>query len=123
MRIYATAAIWLVAVYCGCSTTPKIPKEDRERIQVEARVELFSEVCEIAEGYYSLGGEFFGEWNDCIEFTVLTPGDGVVQFNPSPTYNLFDFTPLEYFGAYYLEKDHTDGFGESSMTLRMMYRS
>ncbi len=43
---------------------------------------------------------------------ICMAGDGVVQFNPSPTYNLFDFAPLEYFGAYYLEKDHTDGFGE-----------
>ena len=43
---------------------------------------------------------------------ICMAGDGVVQFNPSAAYNLFDFTPLEYYGAYYLEKDHTDGFGE-----------
>ena len=43
---------------------------------------------------------------------ICMAGDGVVQFNPSPTYNLFDFAPLEYHGAYYIEIDHTDGFGE-----------
>jgi acetoacetate decarboxylase len=39
-------------------------------------------------------------------------GDGVVQFNPSPTYGLSDFTPREYFGAYYIEMDYTEGYGE-----------
>ena len=39
-------------------------------------------------------------------------GDGVVQFNPSPIYDLSDFTPLEYFGAHYIEMDYTEGYGE-----------
>ena len=39
-------------------------------------------------------------------------GDGVVQFSPSPIYDLSDFTPLEYLGAYYLEMDYTEGYGE-----------
>ncbi len=47
-----------------------------------------------------------------ITVHICMAGDGVVQFNPSPTYNLFDFTPLEYYGTYYPERDHTDGFGE-----------
>ena len=41
-----------------------------------------------------------------------TVGDGVVQFNPSPTYDLSDFTPLEYLGAWYVEMDYTEGYGE-----------
>ncbi len=43
---------------------------------------------------------------------ICMAGDGVVQFNPSATYNLFDFKPLEYYESYYLERDQTDGFGE-----------
>lgn len=39
-------------------------------------------------------------------------GDGVVEFAPSPIYNLADFTPLEYYGAYYVEMDYTEGYGE-----------
>lgn len=43
---------------------------------------------------------------------VCRQGDGVVEFHPSPIYNLSDFTPLEYFGAFYLEMDYTEGYGE-----------
>ena len=43
---------------------------------------------------------------------VCRAGDGVVQFNPSPVYDLSDFTPLEYFGAYYIELDMTENWGE-----------
>ncbi|MBK36820.1 MAG: hypothetical protein CME26_14995 [Gemmatimonadetes bacterium] len=43
---------------------------------------------------------------------VCRSGDGVVQFNPSPTYDLSDFTPLEYLGAWYVEMDYTEGYGE-----------
>ena len=43
---------------------------------------------------------------------VCRAGDGVVQFNPSPIYDLSDFTPLEYYGAHYLEMDYTEGFAE-----------
>lgn len=43
---------------------------------------------------------------------VQRAGDGVVQFNPSPIYDLSDFTPLEYFGAYYVESDLTENWGE-----------
>ena len=39
-------------------------------------------------------------------------GEGVVQFNPMPTYDLSDFTPLEYYGAYYTEMDYTEGYGK-----------
>ena len=38
-------------------------------------------------------------------------GDGVVQFNPSPIYDLSDFEPISYHGAYYLEMDYTEGYG------------
>jgi hypothetical protein len=43
---------------------------------------------------------------------VRRAGDGVVQFNPSPIYDLSDFTPLEYFGAYYVESDLTENWAE-----------
>ena len=43
---------------------------------------------------------------------VVRAGDGVVEFQPSPIYDLSDFTPLEYYGAYYVEADHTEGYGE-----------
>ena len=43
---------------------------------------------------------------------VCRAGDGVVQFNPSPIYDLSDFTPLEYFGAFYVELDMTENWGE-----------
>ena len=43
---------------------------------------------------------------------VCRAGDGVVQFNPMPIYDLSDFTPREYFGAYYLEMDYTEGYAE-----------
>ena len=43
---------------------------------------------------------------------VRRAGDGVVQFNPSPIYDLSDFTPLEDFGAYYVEMDMTENWGE-----------
>ena len=43
---------------------------------------------------------------------VRRAGDGVVQFNPSPIYDLSDFTPLEYLGAYYVEMDMTENWGE-----------
>lgn len=43
---------------------------------------------------------------------VCRGGDGVVQFNPSPIYDLSDFTPMEYFGAYYFEADLTENWGE-----------
>jgi acetoacetate decarboxylase len=39
-------------------------------------------------------------------------GDGVVEFHPSPIYDLSDFAPLEYYGAYYLESDYTENYGE-----------
>ena len=41
---------------------------------------------------------------------VCRQGDGVVQFNPVPTYDLSDFTPREYLGAYYLEMDYTENY-------------
>lgn len=43
---------------------------------------------------------------------VCRAGDGVVQFDPMPIYDLSDFTPLEYYGAYYLETDYTENFAE-----------
>ena len=39
-------------------------------------------------------------------------GDGIVQFGHVPTYGLADFAPREYFGAYYLEMDFTEGYGK-----------
>ena len=47
-----------------------------------------------------------------VEVHVCRAGDGVVQFHPSPIYDLSDFTPREYYGAHYLEMDFTEGYGE-----------
>ena len=43
---------------------------------------------------------------------IVRAGDGVVEFHPSPIYDLSDFAPLEYYGAYYLESDYTENYGE-----------
>jgi len=43
---------------------------------------------------------------------VCRAGDGVVQFHPSPIYDLSDFTPRQYLGAHYVEMDYTEGYGE-----------
>ena len=42
---------------------------------------------------------------------VCRAGDGVVEFSPSPIYDLSDFTPTEYLGAYYVEADMTENWG------------
>ena len=42
---------------------------------------------------------------------VCRSGDGVVEFSPSPIYDLSDFTPVEYLGAYYVEADMTENWG------------
>lgn len=47
-----------------------------------------------------------------VDVHICRAGDGVIQCDPSPIYNLADFTPLEYYGAYYLEQDYTEGYGE-----------
>ncbi len=39
-------------------------------------------------------------------------GDGVVEFRPSPVFDLSDLTPREYLGAYYIEMDYTESYGE-----------
>jgi len=43
---------------------------------------------------------------------VCRAGDGVVEFNPVPTFDLSDFKPLEYYGAYYQELEFTEGYAE-----------
>ncbi len=43
---------------------------------------------------------------------VCRAGDGTVQFNPSPIYDLSGFTPQEYFGAHYVEMDYTEEYAE-----------
>jgi acetoacetate decarboxylase len=43
---------------------------------------------------------------------VCRAGEGVVQFHPSPLYDLSDFTPREYYGAHYVEMDYTEGYAE-----------
>jgi acetoacetate decarboxylase len=47
-----------------------------------------------------------------VEVHVCRAGDGVVDFSPSPIYDLADFVPREYFGAWYAEMDYTEGFAE-----------
>ena len=47
-----------------------------------------------------------------VTFHAVRRGEGVVEFAPSPIYDLSDFTPLEYFGASYVEMDYTEGYGQ-----------
>ena len=47
-----------------------------------------------------------------VRIHVCRSGDGVVQFDPSPVYDLSGFSPLEYYDSYYVEQDYTEGFGE-----------
>ena len=47
-----------------------------------------------------------------VSIKVCRKGDGIVEFAPSPIYDLSDFKPIEYFGAYYVEMDFTEGYGE-----------
>ena len=43
---------------------------------------------------------------------VVRGGEGIVDFHPSPIYDLSDFTPQEYFGAHYIEMDYTEAYAE-----------
>lgn len=47
-----------------------------------------------------------------VSFHVCCAGEGVVQFQPSPTYDLSDFVPRELLGAHYVEMDYTEGYAE-----------
>ena len=47
-----------------------------------------------------------------VSIKVCRKGDGIVEFAPSPIYDLSDFKPIEYFGSYYVEMDFTEGYGE-----------
>jgi acetoacetate decarboxylase len=47
-----------------------------------------------------------------VSVRVSRKGDGVVEFSPTPVYDLSDFKPVEYFDAYYIEMDFTEGYGE-----------
>ncbi len=55
---------------------------------------------------------------DCSQVTsnvtvhVCRAGQGVVQFHPSPIYDLSDFVPQKYSGTHYLEMDYTEGYGQ-----------
>lgn len=43
---------------------------------------------------------------------VVRRGDGVVEFAPSPVYDLSPLAPREYLGAVYTEMDYTEGYAE-----------
>ena len=47
-----------------------------------------------------------------VSIRVCRKGDGIVEFAPSPIYDLSDFKPIEYFNSYYVEMDFTEGYGE-----------
>ena len=47
-----------------------------------------------------------------VSVHVCRKGDGAVHFEPIPTYDLSAFAPLDYCGAYYVEQDYTEGYGE-----------
>ena len=43
---------------------------------------------------------------------VACAGDGVVDFTPSPIYDLSPLVPRAYHGAHYAEMDYTEGYAE-----------
>lgn len=43
---------------------------------------------------------------------VIRSGDGVVDFSACPVYDLSDFTPRQYVGAYYVEMDYNEGYAD-----------
>lgn len=45
-----------------------------------------------------------------VEIHACRAGDGVIECRPSPIYDLSDFTPRSYVGAYYVEMDYTEGY-------------
>jgi len=47
-----------------------------------------------------------------VEVHVCRAGDGVVEFGPSPIYDLSGLAPLEYHGAHYVEMDYTEEYAE-----------
>lgn len=53
-----------------------------------------------------------GKATSDVTVHVVRAGDGVVQFDCVPIYDLSDFTPREYFGAHYIEMDYTEGYAE-----------
>ena len=53
-----------------------------------------------------------GKATSDVTVHVCRAGDGAVQFEAVPTYDLSDFTPLEYLGAHYAEMDYTEQYGE-----------
>lgn len=49
--------------------------------------------------------------NTDIVTHVLRAGDGVVEFKPTPVFDLSSLAPREYLGASYAERDFTEGYG------------
>ena len=47
-----------------------------------------------------------------VTLHVCRAGDWAVCFRPVPTYDLSDFAPIEYSGAYYAEMDYTETYGQ-----------
>jgi acetoacetate decarboxylase len=45
-----------------------------------------------------------------VNVRVCRAGDGVIECRPSPIYDLSDFTPRSYAGAYYVEMDYTERY-------------
>ena len=43
---------------------------------------------------------------------ICRAGEGAVQFEPVPTYDLSNFAPIEYVDAFYVEMDYTENYGE-----------
>ena len=46
------------------------------------------------------------------KFHTIQSAKGVVEFNQMPIYDLSDFTPKEYYGAYYIDTDFTENNAE-----------
>ena len=46
-----------------------------------------------------------------VQVHVCRAGEGVVQCDPQPVYDLSGLVPREYLGAHYVEMDYTEGYG------------
>ena len=53
-----------------------------------------------------------GKATSDVTVHICRAGEGAVQFEPVPTYDLSNFAPIEYVDAFYVEMDYTENYGE-----------
>lgn len=102
-RLAGTAALSIRSTMHRTATLEDFPNLSPSwRLKVIPRADgPQADICQLIDG---------SEATSEITIHVCQSGDGVVEFHPTPTFNLADFTPREYFGAQYLEMDYTEGY-------------